>query len=181
MFPAFVEDAARAYRWVAENLAGSTDAARPIILIGHSAGAHIAAMLAVDGSYMQDGQGTIPEPAAFIGLAGPYSFDPTTFDTTKEIFASVTEASRARPTELVTGQAPPALVMHGLDDETVKPWNTRTFAQALDAAGVTVVKSEFPGIGHVGLVLALSRPFRWRAPVLAEITDFIGKVKHASP
>ncbi len=181
LFPAFVEDAAHAYRWVAENLAGSAGTSRPIVLMGHSAGAHIAAILAVDGTYVQNGEGRAPPPAGFIGLAGPYSFDPTTFDTTKEIFAAVTDASRARPTELVTAKAPPALVIHGLADETVKPWNTRTFAEALGKAGVPVTKLEYPGIGHAGLVLTLSQPFRWRAPVLSEIVEFIDRIKRTVP
>ena len=40
-----------------------------------------------------------------------------------------------------------------------------------------VRKLELEGIGHTGLVLAISRPFRWRAPVLEEIEAFIRSVK----
>jgi acetyl esterase/lipase len=172
MFPGFVEDAAKAYRWTARNVAGA-GTSRPIFLIGHSAGAHIAGLMAVDAAHLGRERGNVPAPAGFIGLAGPYSFDPTTFETTRDIFASVTDAARARPTELVSAGAPPALVMHGLDDETVRIWNTRTFAAALTSHGVTVKTLEFPGIGHTGIVLALAWPFRWRAPVLQEIVGFI--------
>ena len=56
--------------------------------------------------------------------------------------------------------------MHGLKDETVQLYNTRELATALQAAGADVRKIEYAGIGHMGLVLAISRPFRWRAPVL---------------
>ena len=172
VFPDFVTDAAAAYRWVVDNIEGA-GTSRPIFLIGHSAGAHIAGLMAVDHAHLTQGRGDVPKPAGFIGLAGPYSFDPTTFETTREIFADVTDAARARPTELVTENAPPAIVMHGLDDETVRLWNTRTFAAALSDAGVAVKKLELAGIGHAGIVLALSWPFRWRAPVLEEILTFI--------
>ncbi len=172
MFPDFVTDAARAYGWVTDNIEGA-GTTRPIVLIGHSAGAHIAGLMAVDRRYLSQGRNDIPAPAGFVGLAGPYSFDPTTFETTRDIFASVTDAGRARPTQLVTPDTPPTLVMHGLDDETVRVWNTRTFAQALDKVGVPVRKLEFEGIGHTGILLALSRPLRWRAPVLEEILSFI--------
>ncbi|MGI9415478.1 MAG: alpha/beta hydrolase [Hyphomicrobiales bacterium] len=173
-FPAFVEDAARAYRWVQQTLAGRDDgAARPVILIGHSAGAHIAALLAVDRAYLNAAGAALPPPAGLIGLAGPYAFDPTTYKTTRAIFSTASNAARARPAEQVTGAAPPALLIHGLEDETVKVWNTRKFAQALGEAGVKVRKLEFPGIGHVDTLLALSAPFRWRAPVLEETVQFI--------
>ncbi len=175
MFPEFVGDAAAAYRWAVDNIEGA-GTRRPIFLIGHSAGAHIAGLMAVDSRYLNGGRDDAPAPAGFIGLAGPYSFDPTTFETTRDIFASVTDASRARPTELVTDDAPAALVMHGLDDETVRVWNTRTFAQALTKAGVTVEKLELPGIGHIGIVLSLSWPFRWRAPVLEEMLSFMQRI-----
>ena len=175
MFPDFVGDAAAAYRWAADNVAGA-ESKRPIFLVGHSAGAHIAALMAVDSGYLDEHGTGVPAPAGFVGLAGPYSFDPTTFETTRDIFAATSDASRARPTQLVTAGAPPALVMHGLDDETVRLWNTRTFAEALSNAGVAVKKLELQGIGHIGIVLSLSWPFRWRAPVLDEIVSFVGQI-----
>ena len=84
-FPAFVEDAARAYAWVSTNLATGAAKRRPIVLIGHSAGAYIAAMLALDERYLS-AVGVAERPAGLVGLAGPYAFDPTTFPTTAEIF-----------------------------------------------------------------------------------------------
>lgn len=170
-FPAFVEDAALAYRWVHENLAKPTG--RPIVLVGHSAGAHIAALLAVEPKYLRAAGTALPAPSGFVGLAGPYAFDPTTYRTTRAIFSDVTNPATARPAELVTAGAPPALLFHGLDDETVRPWNTRKFAEALNQAGVKVRKLELEGVDHVGTLLALSAPFRWRAPVFEETAAFI--------
>ncbi len=167
-FPAFVEDGALAYDWVARNLARD----RPIFLAGHSSGAHLAALLALDGRYLQDRADPLPPPAGLIGLAGPYAFDPTTWETTKDIFAGA-QADQTRPIAFARAGMPPALLMHGLADETVVLWNTRTLAEALEKSGVPVRKREFDGVGHVGIVTALARPLRWRAPVLDEIVDFI--------
>ena len=50
----------------------------------------------------------------------------------------------------------------------MRPWNTRKFAEALNQAGVKVRKLELEGVDHVGTLLALSAPFRWRAPVFEE-------------
>ena len=178
-FPAFVEDAALAYRWVHENLAKPHS--RPIVLVGHSAGAYIAALLAVNPSYLHAAGAALPAPSGLIGLSGPYAFDPTTYKTTKAIFSDVKVAATARPAEQVTADAPPALLFHGLEDETVRPWNTRKFTEALRLAGVKVRKLEFEDVDHVGVLLALSAPFRWRAPVLEEIVRFVDAIGRPSP
>jgi acetyl esterase/lipase len=171
-FPAFVEDAARAYAWVSANLASGGGRRRPIVLIGHSAGAYIAAMLALDEHFLA-AAGVAQRPAGLVGLAGPYAFDPTTFPTTAEIFKPAASADDARPVALVRPDAPRTLLVHGLTDDTVQLYNTRELASALLAVGADVRKIEYAGIGHMGLVLAISRPFRWRAPVLREIAEFI--------
>jgi hypothetical protein len=35
---------------------------------------------------------------------------------------------------------------------------------------------EYPGIGHVGMVTALGRGLRWRAPVLRDALGFIRQI-----
>jgi len=175
-FPAFVEDAARAYAWVSAHLASGSGKRRPIVLIGHSAGAHTAAMLALDERYLA-AAGVVERPAGLIGLAGPYAFDPTTFLITAAIFAPAAgRADDARPVAFVRRGAPPTLLMHGLLDATVQPYNSRELAGALEAAGNDVRKIEYAGIGHLGLVLAISRPLRWQAPVLEEMVAFLGAI-----
>jgi acetyl esterase/lipase len=174
-FPAFVEDAARAYAWTSATLASAAGKRRPIFLIGHSAGAHIAALLAFDPRYLAAQVGS-HKPAGLIGLAGPYAFDPTTYPSTKEIFAPAVGSQDARPVAFAAAGSPPALLMHGLKDGTVQLSNMRTLADTLRASGAPVRALELADVGHTGLVLAISRPFRWRAPVLSEIEAFIRSV-----
>ena len=50
-FPDFVEDAALAIKWVQDNRARFHNA--PMFLMGHSAGAHIGALLTLDARYLQ--------------------------------------------------------------------------------------------------------------------------------
>ena len=93
-----------------------------------------------------------PRPAAVVGLAGPYAFDPTTWPRTAEIFtAAAGRADSARPVSFVSPKAPPMFL----------------------ARGVPVENRLYPGIGHVALVLAISRPFRWRAAVLDDSVGFL--------
>ena len=179
-FPAFIHDAAKAYGWAHNHLAATaangTSKARPIIVMGHSAGAHIAALLSFDSQYLASANAKTPMPAGLISLAGPLAFDPTTDPTTKDVFANVTNADTARPISFAAQGRTPTLLVHGLEDETVGPWNSRNFAKALKKAGVSVCKQELPGIGHVGLILALSKPLRWRGPVLEASVKFIKDV-----
>ena len=168
-FPGFMEDAALAYRWAADNLA---TACTPIIIAGHSAGAHIAALLALDPRYRTAAAPGRPLPAGWIGLAGPYAFDPTTWASTRDIFSGVS-ADRSRPVTFVGAQSPPALVMHGRDDTVVRMFNQRDLETAYRAAGVPIETRELDGIAHIGIVLAVSRPFRWRAPVLDDMVRFV--------
>lgn len=171
-FPGFVEDAARAYGWVDRHLARVDGGRRPVFLMGHSAGAHIAALLAVDRRWIAAAHAA--PPAGLVGLAGPYAFDPTTWDTTAAIFAPVAaRADLARPARLVRRKGPPTLLLHGADDRTVGLFNTEEFADALTARGTTVRKIVYPDIGHVGLVSAIAKPFRWRADVLDDVVAFV--------
>ena len=174
-FPAFIGDAALAYAWTWRNLARETG--RPIAVIGHSAGAHIGALLSLDRHYIDALGGDIPQPTAFAGLAGPYAFDPTTWPSTKAIFATAPNADAARPVAFARADAPPSLLMHGLDDDVVQLYNLRDMVKALRDKGASVESVEFEGIGHLGIVLAIARPFRWRAPVLDKAVEFI--LRHA--
>jgi acetyl esterase/lipase len=166
-FPGFIEDGAGAVAFVRDRY--SDAGARPVIVAGHSAGAHIAAMIALDRRYL----GATAAPVdGLIGLSGPYAFDPTTWTTTRQIFKSARSADDARPVAQVTSAAPPALVIHGASDTVVKPWNARDLASAYRARGRTVTLHEFSGLGHTETLLAIARPLRWIAPVLDEMINF---------
>jgi acetyl esterase/lipase len=172
-FPKFVEDAAAAYAWTERNLARSCTPARPIIVAGHSAGAHMAAQLAFDRRFIASQNPAATPPAALIGLAGPYTFEPTTWPSTRDAFASVSATPDvARPITFVKPGDPPALLVHGLADDLVNLKNTRELAAALTAIGTRVDTAEYENIGHIGLVLTLSKFFRWRAPTLDNIDQF---------
>lgn len=177
-FPKFVEDAAAAYAWTERNLARSCTPTRPIIIAGHSAGAHMAAQLAFDTRFISMQNPAVTPPAALIGLAGPYTFEPTTWPSTREAFASVSDTPDvARPITFVKSGAPPALLVHGLADDLVNLKNTRELAAALTAVGTRVETAEYENIGHIGLVLTLSKFFRWRAPTLESMVEFAEGIK----
>lgn len=172
-FPAFVEDAALAVGWVRQNITAHGGNPDRIVLAGHSAGAHSAALLALDRCYLA--RNRVPDSAILgvVGLAGPYSFDPTTFRTTKEVFATAARADNTRPVAFARAGAPPMLLIHGLDDSTVLPRNSEDLAKALQAEGAEARYLPFERLGHPGVLLALVPLFEGLAPVVSESLGFI--------
>jgi acetyl esterase/lipase len=180
-FPAFVEDAARAYGWVADHLKSANGRPRDIIVMGHSAGAHIGALMTLDKRYLAAIDSSLRQPAGFIGISGPYAFDPTTWHTTKNIFAEAPSADDARPAAFARADAPPMLVMHGLDDTVVKLWNMQTLTKELRAKGARITPIELADIGHIEPILTMAWPLRWRAPVFDETLSFVNAIAERQP
>jgi acetyl esterase/lipase len=172
-FPAFIEDAARALAWVRRNASDFGGDPDRLVLVGHSAGAHSAAMIALDVRYLE--AAGVPETAILgvVGLAGPYSFDPTTYPTTKEIFATARRPDDARPLAFARADAPPMLLIHGLKDTTVEPRNSEALAEALRDRGAAVRYLPLPDVSHTGILLALASTFEGLGPILPEALAFI--------
>jgi acetyl esterase/lipase len=172
-YPGFIEDGALAVRWAIDHArALGGDPAR-IVLIGHSAGAYNAAMLALDDRYLQ-AVGADPKVLrAFAGLSGPYDFLPLDKPATQRTFGVATDLPGTQPAFYARPDSPPAFLATGEADTTVRPRNTKILAAALRARGVVVDERHYPGLNHADTVLALSRPFRSKAPVLAEMTGFL--------
>jgi len=172
-FPAFVEDGAEAVRWVRENVADYGGDPEQIVLMGHSAGAHIAAMLANDPQWLGADRAAL---RGLVGLAGPYDFAPLDTAATIEAFGEWPRVEETQPITYVGAGAPPALLLTGADDTTVKPRNSRALSAALTAAGVSAQMVTYPGVDHIDILIALSRPLRSRAPVLTDASAFIDRV-----
>lgn len=172
-YPAFLEDNARAVRWARDNAARHGGDPDRIVVVGHSAGAYNAAMLALDQRWLT--QAGVPRSVvrAWAGLAGPYDFLPLDDRATIAAFGRAPDLSATQPETWVDPADPPSFLATGADDTTVAPRHTRDLAARLQAAGVPVETRVYPGVGHVGLVLALSSPFRGRAPVLSDVSAFL--------
>ncbi|MBO6521743.1 MAG: alpha/beta hydrolase [Rhodospirillales bacterium] len=173
IFPGFVEDGAKAVRWLTEHADEHGGKTTGIHLMGHSAGAHIAAMIALDAAYLKAEGLSQDVLGRWVGLAGPYAFYPSKIDYVGAIFQHLDDENTARPITFVNAKSPPALLLHGADDTTVMPRNSRALASALNTVGVPAVARFYDGIGHARLVLSLSDPFTGFAPVLFDSVRFL--------
>jgi acetyl esterase/lipase len=170
-FPAFVQDAADAVKWTKDNIATYGGDPNRIAIAGHSAGAHSVAMLALDPQWLA-AAGAPGAVKAAVGLSGPYDFYPFT----GRAVAAMGQWPRPLETQPLTyarKDAPPMMLVTGTADTTVRPKNARNLFKRLTETGAVVVKKEYAGLGHEHIAMALSLPFRGKAPVLDDSTAFL--------
>jgi acetyl esterase/lipase len=177
-FPAFLQDNAKAVAWAVSHAASIGGDPRRVFIVSHSAGAYNAAMLALDPHWLAAegvGRGGL---AGVAGLAGPYDFLPITDPDIIPVFAPVGDGPASQPINYVDGRNPPMLLLAGDADTTVKPRNTVALAAKIRSAGGSVSEKLYPGIGHIGIIVAFSSLFRGKAPVLDDVWAFISSRPH---
>lgn len=167
-YPAFLHDAAAAVAQVRRLAAARGGDAGRIILAGHSAGAYIAAMLALDRRWL----GAREDIAGAVGLAGPYDFLPIQGADIRAVFAGAADLRETQPIHHADGTAPPLLLLHGTRDRTCYPRNSLALATRTRAAGGRAEAVLFPGVGHIGIVLGFV-PLLARCPTLPFVDRFV--------
>lgn len=180
-FPVFVQDAARAVRWVREHIQRHGGDPGKIFVMGHSSGAHLAALLALDPSYLRGVGGERTWLRGMIGLAGPYDFLPITAPDLRDMFGPPERFELSQPITFADGDNPPLLLLHGEDDEVVWVRNTRNLAAAVAKAGGPVETVIYPEMSHTWIIATLSAVLRGQSDVLDRIDGFVRRVLAAKP
>jgi acetyl esterase/lipase len=140
--------------------------------MGHSAGAQIAALIALDQRYLAAAGVASPQIAGLIGLSGPYDFLPINEGYLLDLFPEETrEASQA--INFASADAPPTLLIHGGDDDIVEEGNSERLAARLRSFGVAVSLKRYDGVGHGRVVVALAPPLDFIAATLDDCIAFI--------
>lgn len=169
-YPAFLQDSSAAVRWAIAHAAEYGGDPKRLVLAGHSAGAYNAAMLAYDERWLGAERARV---RGFIGLAGPYDFLPFDNDVARGVFGGAGDLPRTQPVNFIDRADPPAFIASAGEDKTVREANSDSLAAKLKSAGIRVERRRYPNVGHVGIVTALSKPFRSRAPVLEDTLAFL--------
>ena len=176
-YPGFVEDGAAAVTWVQREIARFGGNPNRIHLTGHSAGAHIAALLTLDAHWLRHSDAPANSIRSFAGLAGPYDFLPFTSDAARAAFGQMPDPKPSQPITYARGDAAPMLLLTGSADTTVKPRNSKALAAAQTRARAKAQAMLYEGLGHSDIVMALARPFRDKAPVVEDMDAFFAKVR----
>jgi acetyl esterase/lipase len=172
--PGFMADTALAAAWAA-GYATQDGPSRRLFLMGHSSGAHMAVLVALDPRYLAAAGAANAPIAGVIGLSGPYDFLPLLEPDLQDMFGPPERYPDSQPVNYVRADAPPMLLVQGGRDDTVAPRNAQHLAAALRARGAAVTLLMYPTLGHGDTVAALSEPARRRAPILREVGSFIAQ------
>ncbi|WP_341988611.1 alpha/beta hydrolase [Azorhizobium sp. AG788] len=181
-FPTFLEDGARAVQWVRGQIGTFGGDPDRMVLMGHSAGAHLAAMLSFDRQWL-GAYGLVPgrDLRGMVGLAGPYDFLPLRTAVLKSIFGPESRWPESQPIRFVDGTAPPAWLATGRVDTVVDPGNAVRLAARIHAAGGHAEVQTYDRVGHATLLGAISPLLRPLAPVTRDVAQFITAVTRHSP
>lgn len=172
VFPAFVEDGAQAVAWAVANASRYGADTSRLFLMGHSAGAHTAALLSLDAHYLAAHEIDTKDITGFIGLSGPYDFLPITSSYLLELFPEETRAA-SQPINFVTADAPPALLIHGTGDDLVVPANSISLEKAMSAAGADATLKLYEGARHALTVVSLASPLDFTSRTLEDTRAFL--------
>jgi acetyl esterase/lipase len=168
-FPDFVEDAAKAVAAISDRLD------RPVILVGHSAGAHLAMMLTLDRTWLAaEGIDVDATVKATIGIAGPYDFLPLSKNL-RPILAPYGDPEASQPITYARGDAPPLLLVHGETDRTVLPKNTANLAAAIREKGGDVTVITYSRVSHATVIGAFSERLAFLAPTREDVVNWLDR------
>jgi len=180
IFPAFVEDAARATAKAFDIVSHFGGDPQRLAVAGHSAGAHLAMMIALDRRYMSavDRPGVIRAAA---GLAGPYEFLPFNVTASINAFSRAPDPTLTQPVTFVRPDAPPLWLGHGTDDIVVHDEDSILLDRLTREAGGHSELKLYPGLDHADLIATFSPLFRKKAPVLDDLSGFLHRQVGQAP
>jgi len=174
-FPAFLQDGAEAVKWTRDHIEAAGGDPNRIAVAGHSAGAYTVAMLTLDPRWLR-AEGVDPRIIkAAVGLCGPYDFYPFTARRAIDAMQGAADPVMTQPIHFARRDAPPLLLVSAGNDTQVKAHNADNLAAKLTALGAPVRHVDYPGLSHEDVAMALSKPFRSKAPVLADSVAFLNR------
>ena len=146
-----VDECRRAVRTLAVQAEALSLDPNRIVLAGHSAGAHLAAMVAAD----PDGINL----AGLVLVSGIYELEPLIGTTVNNrLGLDPVAARRNSPLLMDTTGSPSTLVAHGSDETSEFKAQSAAFSHHLEAAGTTVAMLEVAGRNHFDVILDLTEP-----------------------
>ncbi len=167
-FPNFLQDGAMA----AAKLLELNFAPGGLFLMGHSAGAYIAAMQGANGSYLRACGANPSSIGGVIALSGRYHNSPLQDAIAEEVFCGPAR-DETRPATFLGPDCPPYFLAAGARESQTVLASKMALAAHLRRTGNEVEEHIYPGMGHAGIVAALTPRRRAHAPVLNDIVRFV--------
>jgi acetyl esterase/lipase len=179
-FPAFCEDGAHALAWVEAHIGEYGGDPQRIVLMGHSAGAHIAAFVAYNHEFDRQAGADPRDIVGFVGLSGPYALVPDSREL-RAMFAPPYTESDWQPVDFVDANSPPTLLLHGVNDREVSARESVQLYAALTGNHVRVEMHLYPHARHDDTLAPFALIARGTSPAYEDSMAFIESVTRSGP
>ncbi|HUR47038.1 MAG TPA: alpha/beta hydrolase fold domain-containing protein [Candidatus Saccharimonadales bacterium] len=154
--PAQLEDAAAAFDWVSQHIAEYGGDPKRIYVGGHSAGGHMAALLALDESYLKARGHSVADIRGVISMSGVFDLY-SIGDSQSSVFGKdPVRRKDASPLFHINGRTPPFLVTCCQWDYVPLCAQARQFCAALQKAGAVARLNFTPRESHISEMIAIT-------------------------
>jgi acetyl esterase/lipase len=169
--PAHIQDVARAFAWTCANIGKYGGRADQIFVSGHSAGGHLAALLATDETYLQAEKLSFANIKAAIPLSGVYVIRPTKnmevpFGKDEEVLRS------ASPLTHVKGKHVPFLIIYADKDYATLDQGAETMGAALRKQGGEANVLKMADRDHISIIAQTRKA---DDPTFQAMLEFVAK------
>lgn len=171
-YPAYVQDAASALRWMRDNATKFGGNPDDLFVTGHSAGGYNAVEMVDNARWLREAGVPISAVRGVVGIAGPYSYDFRDLPS-RVAFPEGATPDEVMPDRHVRPDAPPHLLLVAANDTTVYPQNALNMEAALRKAGVPVTRTVLPRLNHITIIAAMARPLTFLGGTRQQVIDFI--------
>ena len=153
--PGHIEDVAKAFAWVKNNIAKHGGDSGQITVMGHSAGGHLVALLATDPTYLKAEKLSPADIHGVIAVSGVYQIEPG-----GELYVPAfgTEAEpcrKASPMTYVREKLPPFLIAYAENDYTTFDKMAIDFHEALVKARVSSQLLKVENRNHISVIVSV--------------------------
>lgn len=160
--PAHIEDVARAFAWVHKNIAQYGGNTEKIFVMGHSAGGHLTALLALDEKYLRAHGLSLTAIRGAIPISGVYDVTvepPGPFNVYQIVFGADPQQRRdASPITHVGPNKPPFLILYAQFDFPGFDAQARQLLSLLREYKNEATLVEIPNRDHVTVIANIGRP-----------------------
>lgn len=170
--PEHIQDVARAFAWVKKHIAERGGAANQVFVSGHSAGAHLVALLATDKKYVQGEKLQLADIRGVIALSGGYRILPIR----KIVFGDEETMKDASPFSHLGKGKPPFLIVYGGAENQERHALSEELRDALKKEGNVATCVEIPERDHHGLFTKIAEG----EPTLEAILGFVRQTSESA-